>query len=178
MVMKLLPPIYQLKITLVGIEPPIWCRIQVPATIRPCCCTMYFKPCWGGPVAIRFRAGARGILAFRSRAGGTLHAEGLTGHRIRARISFTAFTSKSSTPTHTGSLKTQSAPPGERLSSNLAANSSKGCNKGQKRLVFEEAFGLLPLVWMVSADLFITFGAFFDTPQRYFWQIDVPYKPL
>jgi hypothetical protein len=31
------PPIYQLKITLIDIEPPIWRRIQVPATILICC---------------------------------------------------------------------------------------------------------------------------------------------
>ena len=31
------PPIYRLKITLVGIEPPIWRHIQVPGTIRLCC---------------------------------------------------------------------------------------------------------------------------------------------
>jgi hypothetical protein len=34
---KTLPPIYQLKITLIDIEPPIWRRIQVPATILLCC---------------------------------------------------------------------------------------------------------------------------------------------
>jgi Plasmid pRiA4b ORF-3-like protein len=31
------PPVYQLKITLIDIEPPIWRRIQVPATILLCC---------------------------------------------------------------------------------------------------------------------------------------------
>jgi Plasmid pRiA4b ORF-3-like protein len=31
------PPVYQLKITLAEIRPPIWRRIQVPATILLCC---------------------------------------------------------------------------------------------------------------------------------------------
>jgi len=31
------PPIYQLKITLIDIEPPIWRRIQVPGSIKMCC---------------------------------------------------------------------------------------------------------------------------------------------
>ena len=31
------PPIYQLKITLAEIRPPIWRRIQVPGTILLCC---------------------------------------------------------------------------------------------------------------------------------------------
>ena len=31
------PPVYQLKIRLIDIEPPIWRRIQVPATILLCC---------------------------------------------------------------------------------------------------------------------------------------------
>jgi hypothetical protein len=31
------PPIYKLKITLVGIEPPIWRHVQVPATMLLCC---------------------------------------------------------------------------------------------------------------------------------------------
>jgi Plasmid pRiA4b ORF-3-like protein len=31
------PPIYELKITLVGIEPPIWRRIQSPGSIHLCC---------------------------------------------------------------------------------------------------------------------------------------------
>jgi len=30
-------PIYQLKITLTGITPPIWRRIQVPSSIKLCC---------------------------------------------------------------------------------------------------------------------------------------------
>ena len=34
---KTTPSIYQLKITLIGIEPPIWRRIQVPSTIPLCC---------------------------------------------------------------------------------------------------------------------------------------------
>ncbi|MEO8369166.1 MAG: plasmid pRiA4b ORF-3 family protein [Candidatus Solibacter sp.] len=31
------PPTYRLRITLVGIEPPIWRVVQVPASIRLCC---------------------------------------------------------------------------------------------------------------------------------------------
>jgi Plasmid pRiA4b ORF-3-like protein len=31
------PPVYQLKITLIGIEPPIWRAIQVPGSIKMCC---------------------------------------------------------------------------------------------------------------------------------------------
>ena len=31
------PPIYQLKITLTGMTPPIWRRIQVPSSIKLCC---------------------------------------------------------------------------------------------------------------------------------------------
>jgi hypothetical protein len=31
------PPIYRLKITLIGVEPPIWRRIQVPSSIKLCC---------------------------------------------------------------------------------------------------------------------------------------------
>ncbi|MGD1092333.1 MAG: plasmid pRiA4b ORF-3 family protein [Bryobacteraceae bacterium] len=31
------PSIYRLKITLAGIEPPIWRRIQVPSSIELCC---------------------------------------------------------------------------------------------------------------------------------------------
>jgi Plasmid pRiA4b ORF-3-like protein len=35
--LKAPPPIYQLKITLIGIIPPIWRRIQVPSSIKLCC---------------------------------------------------------------------------------------------------------------------------------------------
>ena len=31
------PPVYQLKITLIDIDPPIWRRIQVPSSIKLCC---------------------------------------------------------------------------------------------------------------------------------------------
>ena len=31
------PPIYRLKITLIGIQPAIWRRIQVPGSMRLCC---------------------------------------------------------------------------------------------------------------------------------------------
>ena len=34
---KIKPAIYQLKITLLEIDPPIWRRIQVPSTIALCC---------------------------------------------------------------------------------------------------------------------------------------------
>ena len=34
---KIKPSIYQLKITLLGIQPPIWRRILVPSTMRLCC---------------------------------------------------------------------------------------------------------------------------------------------
>jgi hypothetical protein len=31
------PPVYRLKITLIGIEPPIWRMLQVPGSIKLCC---------------------------------------------------------------------------------------------------------------------------------------------
>jgi pRiA4b ORF-3-like protein len=31
------PSIYQLKITLIGVAPPIWRRIEVPSSIKLCC---------------------------------------------------------------------------------------------------------------------------------------------
>jgi hypothetical protein len=34
---KAQPSVYELKITLLGIEPPIWRRILVPSTLRLCC---------------------------------------------------------------------------------------------------------------------------------------------
>ena len=34
---KPMPSIYELKITLLEIEPPIWRRIQVPSTLLLCC---------------------------------------------------------------------------------------------------------------------------------------------
>jgi Plasmid pRiA4b ORF-3-like protein len=41
------PPIYRLKITLVGIEPPIWRRIQVPSSIKLCCLHSAFQVVMG-----------------------------------------------------------------------------------------------------------------------------------
>ncbi len=46
------PSIYQLKITLLGIEPPIWRRIQVPSTMLLCCCMTHCRRSWAGPIAI------------------------------------------------------------------------------------------------------------------------------
>jgi hypothetical protein len=41
------PPLYQLKITLVGIDPPIWRRIQVPTSIKLCCLHSAFQVVMG-----------------------------------------------------------------------------------------------------------------------------------
>ena len=41
------PPVYQLKVTLVGIEPPIWRRIQVPSSIKLCCLHSAFQVVMG-----------------------------------------------------------------------------------------------------------------------------------
>jgi hypothetical protein len=41
------PPIYQLKITLIDIEPPIWRRIQVPCSIKMCCLHSAFQAVMG-----------------------------------------------------------------------------------------------------------------------------------
>ena len=41
------PPLYQLKITLIGIDPPIWRRIQVPSSIKLCCLHSAFQVVMG-----------------------------------------------------------------------------------------------------------------------------------
>ena len=41
------PYIYQLKITLLEIDPPIWRRIQVPSTIPLCCLHDAFQAVFG-----------------------------------------------------------------------------------------------------------------------------------
>jgi len=41
------PSIYQLKLTLLGIEPPIWRRIQVPSTMLLCCLHDAFQAVMG-----------------------------------------------------------------------------------------------------------------------------------
>ena len=41
------PPIYRLKITLIGIDPPIWRHIQVPSTILLCCLHDALQPVMG-----------------------------------------------------------------------------------------------------------------------------------
>ena len=41
------PPIYQLKITLIGIEPPIWRAIQVPGSVKMCCLPSAFQVVMG-----------------------------------------------------------------------------------------------------------------------------------
>jgi hypothetical protein len=44
---KAKPSIYDLKITLLGIEPPIWRRIQVPSTLLLCCLHDAFQAVMG-----------------------------------------------------------------------------------------------------------------------------------
>jgi hypothetical protein len=41
------PPLYQLKITLIGIDPPIWRRVQVPSSIKLCCLHSAFQVVMG-----------------------------------------------------------------------------------------------------------------------------------
>ena|SRR5712692_1868838 len=41
------PPVYWVKITLVGIEPPIWRRIRVPSSIKLCCLHSAFQVVMG-----------------------------------------------------------------------------------------------------------------------------------
>ena len=45
--LKAKPFIYDLKITLLGIEPPIWRRIQVPSTLLLCCLHDAFQAVMG-----------------------------------------------------------------------------------------------------------------------------------
>ena len=44
---KALSPIYELKITLTEIEPPIWRRLQVPSTLKLCCLHSAFQVVMG-----------------------------------------------------------------------------------------------------------------------------------
>jgi hypothetical protein len=41
------PPLYRLKITLIGIEPPIWREIEVPGSIKLCCLHSAFQVVMG-----------------------------------------------------------------------------------------------------------------------------------
>jgi hypothetical protein len=41
------PPVYRLKITLIGIKPPIWRAIQVPGSIKLCCLHSAFQVVMG-----------------------------------------------------------------------------------------------------------------------------------
>jgi hypothetical protein len=41
------PPLFQLKITLIGIDPPIWRRVQVPSPISLCCLHSAFQVVMG-----------------------------------------------------------------------------------------------------------------------------------
>ena len=44
---KLPPPVYRLRITLIGIEPPIWRVIDVPSSMRLCCVHSAFQVVMG-----------------------------------------------------------------------------------------------------------------------------------
>jgi Plasmid pRiA4b ORF-3-like protein len=44
---KFTPPIYELRITLTGIDPPIWRRIQVPSSLKLCCLHSAFQMVMG-----------------------------------------------------------------------------------------------------------------------------------
>ncbi len=55
------PPVYILKVTLDGIEPPIWRRIVVPASIKLCCLhsTLQVVMGWTGSHLHQFKKGGQ-----------------------------------------------------------------------------------------------------------------------